>query len=236
LSGIWVAAFVALWIIVAVLAVLVMGLLRQLGLMQLRLGIEPGVLITSEGLERGKGAPDFEASDVRTGQTVRTSEFRGRRLALVFLTPTCVACRELVPHLNDVARERRRETAMLAVCFGATDACARLARETGIRVPLVADPTNVVGAHYEVRSTPFAFLVDANGTILIRGIVNSWPQIEALLDEEGTFQGTMPWQAVPNGSADLSGGVFGASNRRRGPMVSGDGDSGAAAAVITKKE
>ena len=38
MSGVWLASFVVLWLIVLVLAFLLAGALRQLGLLQLRLG------------------------------------------------------------------------------------------------------------------------------------------------------------------------------------------------------
>lgn len=70
----WTASYVLLWLIVAGLCFIVMGLLRQFGLIQLRLGPEPGVLITKEGLERGTPAPDFALVDVQSQNLIRLPE------------------------------------------------------------------------------------------------------------------------------------------------------------------
>ena len=50
MSGVWLASYIVLWLVVLVLAFLLAGSLRQLGLMQLRLGDDPGALITDTGL------------------------------------------------------------------------------------------------------------------------------------------------------------------------------------------
>jgi methylamine dehydrogenase accessory protein MauD len=188
MSPLWIASYIVLWVIVAALTVVVTGLLRQLGLIHLRMGADPGVLMTPEGLNRGVEAPDFEILDVRTQHPVRLSTHRGRRVLLVFLETGCSACRDLVPHLNEIARVYRDEVDRLVVCYGHGATCAEYARQADLRPTLLADPTNSIATRYEVRINPFASLIDAEGTVLIRGVVNTWPQLEALLAEEGTFQ------------------------------------------------
>ena len=80
MSGVWLASFVVLWLIVLVLAFLLAGALRQLGLLQLRLGDDPGALITDTGLERGVRAPDFDAVDSETRDLVKLSGLEPKRL------------------------------------------------------------------------------------------------------------------------------------------------------------
>ncbi len=105
MNELWLASYLLLWVVVAGLSFIVMGLLRQLGLIQLRLGPDPGVLITQEGLERGTLAPEFAALDVVNKQQVRLSDLKSQRVLAVFLTPTCIACRQLMPHLKEIARD-----------------------------------------------------------------------------------------------------------------------------------
>lgn len=205
MNSLWTVSYIVLWVIVAGLVVLMMGLLRQLGLIQLRLGIEPGVLITNEGLERGTKAPDFEAVDVATKRPLQLSQFRGKRLVLVFLTPSCLACRDLVPHLNQVAHDYQGKIEMLAVCYGAGSTCAEFAGRFKLRITCLADQTNTVAGLYRISATLFAFLIDESGTIRIRGVVNSWPQLEALLSEEGTVQGERAWQPLTNQPSPANG-------------------------------
>lgn len=193
MSSLWLASYIGLWIVVLVLAIIVVGLLRQLGLIQLRLGLDPGALITQEGLERGVEAPDFEAIDVRDGRLAHLSDYRGQRLLLVFLTTTCSACRTVAVHLNSIMREYRDDVATLVVCHGDQAACAEFARQVDLQPPLLADPANAIAERFDVRFTPFAFLLNESGVVLVRGVANTWPQLEALLNEEGSAQ-KAAWQ------------------------------------------
>lgn len=204
MTELWLASYVILWLIVAALCFIVIGLLRQLGLIQLRLGPDPGVLVTKEGLDRGTQSPDFAALDVRTKREVRSTALRGRRLLLLFVTPTCLACRQLVPHINDLAHERGREVEVLAVCHGSDVTCGEFAAAYRLETPLLLDPINAIAELYDVRMTPFGFVIDENGIVRLRGIVNSWPQLAALLEEEGTVMPT-PWQAVASQARRDSG-------------------------------
>lgn len=188
MSGVWAASYVALWAVVGLLSFVSLGLLRQLGLIQMRIGLDQGALITKEGLERGTPAPDFEAIDVVSGETVRLSQYRGRRTVIVFLTTGCLACRELVPHLNQVARDEQGRITFLTVCYGDLPSCLFFTKTYKLETRMLADPTNAIAESYQIDVTPFTFLIDENGVVLFRGIANNWPQLEALLREEGTLQ------------------------------------------------
>jgi len=187
MTDLWIASYIALWVVVAALAFIVMGLLRQFGLIQMRVGIEPGVLVTADGLERGMMAPDFEAEDVITGRVFKSGQLRGRRAVLVFLTPTCGECRSLASQLSQLA-DQWHEVQFLAVCYGSAQACRELSTQTNLRVPLLWDTENALAQSYAVSVTPFAYLIGEDGTILIRGVVNTWPQLEALIEERGTLR------------------------------------------------
>ena len=65
--------------LVLLLAFLLAGALRQLGLFQLRLGDDPGALITDSGLDRGATAPDFTALDSETEELVSLSDLAAVR-------------------------------------------------------------------------------------------------------------------------------------------------------------
>lgn len=204
MADVWLASYVLLWAVVIVQTVLLLGALRQLGLIQLRIGSDPGILITAEGIPRGAMAPDFEAQLAASGTTVRRSEFLDRRLLLVFLSPSCVSCKQLIPHLNAIHKEYSKDVDILAVCNGSRRACADFARVFRIGPPVVADLSNGIAASFGINATPFAFLLDADGRVLIRGIANDWTQLERMLEEEGTFQ-TRPWVEVDEPDAQAVG-------------------------------
>jgi methylamine dehydrogenase accessory protein MauD len=191
MSGVWLASYVVLWLLVLALAFLLAGALRQLGLLQLRLGDDPGALITDTGLERGTLAPDFTALQSETGKLVTLSELSPRARMLVFASPGCLSCRELIPGLNEV-RKTRRDMDFLVVCRGDTESCQAFGRMNRLEAPMVVDTNGQIEKDYLVTLTPFAYLLDHERNVVIRGIANDWRQLESLLEQEGTLQAG-PW-------------------------------------------
>jgi methylamine dehydrogenase accessory protein MauD len=187
MSGVWLASYVVLWLVVLVLGFLLAGALRQLGLMQLRLGDDPGALITDTGLERGTKAPDFTAVDSESGDLVTLSELESVPRMLVFASPGCLSCRELIPGLNEV-RKTRADFDFLVICRGDVESCQGFGRMNRLEAPMVVDTNGQVEKDYLVTLTPFAYVLDYEGNVVIRGIANDWRQLESLLEQEGTLQ------------------------------------------------
>jgi methylamine dehydrogenase accessory protein MauD len=199
-SGAWLASYVVLWLVVLALGFLLAGALRQLGLLQLRLGDDPGALITDTGLERGTKAPDFTAVDAESGDLVTLSELAGVPRMIVFASPGCLSCRELIPGLNEV-RKTRRDFDFLVVCRGDVESCQSFGRMNRLEAPMVVDTNGQIEKDYLVTLTPFAYLLDHEQNVVIRGIANDWRQLESLLEQEGTLQ-VAPWvEADGDGAA-----------------------------------
>ena len=173
--------------LVLLLAFLLAGALRQLGLFQLRLGDDPGALITDSGLGRGATAPDFTALDAASGELVSLSDLSAVPRMLVFASPGCLSCRELIPGLNEV-RKTRGDFDFLVVCRGDLESCQAFGRMNRLEAPMVVDTTGQIEKDYLVTLTPFAYLIDHEGRVVIRGIANDWRQLESLLEQEGTLQ------------------------------------------------
>jgi methylamine dehydrogenase accessory protein MauD len=198
MSGVWLASYIVLWVVVLLLAFLLAGALRQLGLLQLRLGDDPGALITDTGLERGAQAPDFTALDSESGELVSLSDLPAVPRMLVFASPGCLSCRELIPGLNEV-RKTRSDYDFLVVCRGDLESCRAFGRMNRLEAPMVVDTTGQIEKDYLVTLTPFGYLIDHEGRVVIRGIANDWRQLESLLEQEGTLQagGFVPVDGEP---------------------------------------
>ena len=80
---------------------------------------------TQQGQLIGKPAPDFALKDLRTGKTVRLSDFRGHPVVLNFWASWCVDC--IVEHPNLVSAWQRfgnEGTVFLSVLYQDTPAKA----------------------------------------------------------------------------------------------------------------
>src|SRR5262245_50631302 len=205
MSGVWLASYIVLWVVVLVLAFLLAGALRQLGLMQLRLGYDPGALITVTGVEWGVEALDFTASESGAGSLVSSSGTLAKPRVLAFASPGWLSCRELIPGLNEVRKTRRGEFDFLVVCRGDVESCQRFGRINRLEAPMVVDTNGQIEKDYQVSLTPFAYLLDHEGNVVIRGIANDWRQLESLLEQEGTLQTTQTWSGG-DGKGEARGG------------------------------
>src|SRR5438128_2483302 len=96
MEGIWLISYIALWALVLVLAMLVLLLYRQLGIMYL--GSAEGV--SRDGLAPGTKAPDFSLTD-QYDNAQRLANYRGRAAVLLFGSPHCSPCRILLPQLHE---------------------------------------------------------------------------------------------------------------------------------------
>ena len=194
MSGVWLASYIVLWLVVLMLAFLLAGALRQLGLLQLRLGDDPGALITDTGLERGADAPDFTGLSADSGELVAGDDLEPRARMIVFTSPGCLSCRELIPGLNEV-RKTRKDFDFLVVCRGDLESCRGFGRMNRLEAPMVVDTNGQIEKDYAVTLTPFAYLIDHEGKVVIRGLANDWRQLESLLEQEGTLQAGMQFAA-----------------------------------------
>ena len=125
---------------------------------------------------------------------------------LVFASPGCLSCRELIPGLNEVRKTRKGEFDFLVVCRGDVESCQGFGRINRLEAPMVVDTNGQIEKDYNVTLTPFAYLLDHEGNVVIRGIANDWRQLESLLEQEGTLQTTQTWSEV-DGDGNGDGAV-----------------------------
>jgi hypothetical protein len=154
MSGWWTAAFVAQWVLLVVLGVVVVALARQVGTLHLRLGPRGALEIDNEGPDLGEALPATPAR-VEGGGTVVVGGPGEPRLVL-FSSPTCIVCREVAPGLPAAAR-------------------------AGRLVPQVLHDPEVERA-FEIPGTPFLLVLDELGIVRAKGTVNNLEQMEGLVD------------------------------------------------------
>ena len=187
-SGTMLASYICLWVIVIIQMLVILEVLRQIGILRLRIGDDPGaLLVEGEGLDRGELAPEFAARDLNSGKIISNAIFREHMTLLVFLTTRCEACRNLAPSLVRAAREHERDAKIVIVCSGPGDECTMFAREFGLSMPVVVDQDQQIFTAYRIRRTPIALLVDNDGRARIQGIANDGQQLEGLFREEATL-------------------------------------------------
>jgi methylamine dehydrogenase accessory protein MauD len=176
-------SYVVLWVLVLLLGFLLWGALRSLALLRWRLEqlqtITPRRL-GRDGLRRGKKAPDFTLPGV-DGREVSLHDFAGRKVLLAFTQSGCSPCHAIMPELNRVDGGVQ----VLVVNNGDAEATRKWAAELKPRFPVLTQERFDISKRYEVFATPFAFLIDEQGVIWSKGIVNNGQHIRFLLSGAG---------------------------------------------------
>lgn len=205
----WIAVIVLLWVFMLVLSFFLIGALRQIAVLQLRLGNDPGALITRGGLDRGTLAPSITALDIGSHEWVSLESLARQARALIFLSPTCSACRHLIPHINEVAKTRRGEFDFVVICRGDEGSCLAMGQMEGLDVRMLVDLDGTVETAFDIQMTPFTYVLDYRGRVLVRGVTNDWRHLESLLDQEGTVESADDGEdhvVIPVKQAVASGG------------------------------
>jgi methylamine dehydrogenase accessory protein MauD len=171
-----------LWAIVVALAVMVLALARQVGLLHQRLG-PGGALALAGGPQPGEPAPALEVEDWSGRRlAIGGRDAAGRSLLLVFVAPSCPVCRSLLPALRSLAKRERALRVVLA-----SDG-PRAEHEAFVREHALAEFGYVLsqplGLAYRVPRLPWAALVDAEGVLRSQGLVNSREHLESLLEAQ----------------------------------------------------
>ncbi|MGH2674362.1 MAG: thiol-disulfide isomerase [Actinomycetota bacterium] len=175
MSGWWLVSYVVLWALVALLVVLVVALARQIGLLHVRLGPRGALEMDDEGPPLGEAPEPAEMEDL-TGRPAPIGG-PGAPQLLVFVSPSCPMCREVLPSVRPAARAGGLKA------YAVVDAEAATAREAygpELGLPVVASP--VLAHDYLIPGTPYAVVLDAVGVVRAKGTANNLEQLEGLLD------------------------------------------------------
>lgn len=184
MSGLWLISYVVLWILVIVLSIIVLGLVRQLGLIHYRLESEQNLWTTPEGLEIGSKAPEFRAMDLIQGKELTLQNLKGSTSLLVFVSPTCGPCIELMPYIVEFQKSQDDKLNMMLVSQASSQASLDFVTTYKSRVFIIADPDSLISKIYKVPATPFAYHLDKDGIVRHRGITNNSKALDELIFAE----------------------------------------------------
>ncbi len=176
MRGWWLASYIALWVLVIALSLLILALARQVGVLHLRLGPRGALEVDDEGPPLGE-APEAAETRAIDGTDV-TVGGPGEPQLLFFVSPGCPVCRQVLPSLAPAARAARM-TPLAIVDVEEAEARGAYGHWSP-GVPVIAAPE--LAEAYAVPGTPYAVVLDAIGVVRAKGTVNNLEQIEGLID------------------------------------------------------
>jgi methylamine dehydrogenase accessory protein MauD len=176
---------VVLWVMVIILSLVVLALMRQIGVLHERV-FPAGALMTPVGPKVGEAAPvatlkSISGGDVQVGGKNAT----GLATLLLFISPSCPVCKTLLPIVKSVLRAEKR-TAQIVLASDAESSAEQQQHELLIQqYQLPAERyvlSRPLGLSFMVEKLPFAALIDSDGVLRAKGIVNSRELLESLFE------------------------------------------------------
>jgi methylamine dehydrogenase accessory protein MauD len=170
---------VLLWILTLLLAASVLALARQVGVLHERVA-PVGALSPAAGPRVGEAAPEMVVTDV-AGARVSVGGSSETSTLLFFVSPTCPVCKSLLPTVERVAGD---EGARLVLASdGPSEEHAAFVREHDLgRFPYVL--STELGLAWQVARLPYAALIDPQGVVRAKGLVNNREHLESLFEAE----------------------------------------------------
>jgi hypothetical protein len=145
-------ALVLLWAVVIALGIVVIALSRQIGILFERVA-PMGALMTDAGPKIGEASPTFALQAVGSGRPVSIGAKTGRSLLIFFLSPT---------YGDRPAHEAFIESHKLS----------------GFPYVLSTE----LGMAYRVSRLPYGVVLDGEGTVRAKGLINNREQLESLFN------------------------------------------------------
>lgn len=181
MTNLLIVSNVLLWVAFLGVTVVMLGLMRQVGLLHER-SSPMGAMITDHGPDIGDKAPELDLTDFG-GRAVKIGgpAANGRQTLLMFTAPTCPVCDKLFPIIKSIAKAERVDVVM--VSDGPTDEHHRFLKnhELGdIRYVVSAE----IGMAFQVGKIPYGVLMDADGIIRSKGLTNTREHLESLLEAD----------------------------------------------------
>lgn len=179
---------VLLWVVVIGLIMVVIALARQIGILHERIA-PAGALSTGGGPKVGDAAPSLAVKDL-AGEVhhlgpAEVSLADAKSQLIFFLAPSCPVCKTLLPVIRSSSRaERGWLDVMLASDGELEKQQAFIEREKLNDFPYVL--STELGMTYQVDKLPYAVLIDEQGILRAKGLVNSREHLESLFEAKKT--------------------------------------------------
>ena len=154
-------------------------LARQIGVIYERIA-PMGALMNDSGPKVGEQSPKF-ALESLNGGTVSIGAPQDKATLVFFVSPTCPICKKLIPILRSIRASEGDWLAVVLASDGDEDKQRRFidnARLTDFDYVLSTE----LGLGYRVARLPYAVVLDRQGAVRAKGLVNTREQLESLFN------------------------------------------------------
>lgn len=173
-------------VLVALLFIAFIALSRQVGILFER--ISPvGAMINNNGPQLGETPKPMTLMSLNQGE-ITLGGAQGKSTLVLFVSPSCPICKVLLPLINSLQKAETRWLNVVLASDGDEAAQrALIAQHKLDAIPYVL--SQELGVAYRVAKLPFSVLMDEQGQIVSKGLINSREQLESLFNaKESGFE------------------------------------------------
>ncbi len=200
MEGVWLASYVALWMVVLLEAFLLLAVLRHVGSLRLALkgaGLLGAATRTEEGPAIGVAVPEIR--EVLRSQVSPPVELAdGKATMLLFVPAGMYGCDDLLPAIRDFEQEHPNQFQTVLVSLTpALPEQFEVVRKYGIRAPIVHEDGWRVAAVSRVDTAPYALIVDRDNLVHAKLPVSNKQGLKDLVQAyQGNLNGAFQEGAV----------------------------------------
>lgn len=112
---------------------------------------------------------DFELQTL-SGETVRLSDYKGKKVILNFWATWCPPCKAEMPHMQNYYEHHNDEVEIIAINLtsrdNGVDKVQSFIESYGLTFPIPLDVDGVYGKQYEVTTIPTTYIVNTKGEVV----------------------------------------------------------------------
>ncbi|QYY33532.1 methylamine dehydrogenase accessory protein MauD (plasmid) [Cupriavidus pinatubonensis] len=181
MSNALVVSQVMLWVAVVVLGLVCLALLRQIGVLYERI-MPVGALVVDKGPAVGAVAPAFDLRDLYQSEVrIGGISADGRSTFLFFVSPTCPVCKKLLALLPSLQASEGANYRFVLASDGPRAEHEAFYRKAGLSAfPYVL--SQELGMAYQIGRLPYAVVIDGEGKVRSKGLVNNREHLESLFE------------------------------------------------------
>ncbi len=172
-------SYTALWILVILQGLILLGLVRIVYQLQRTGGVAGASVNSTEvGLKTGQIAPTFNAVDL-SGEPLSSNDFAGHMTAILFVSFNCPSC--VVTLYEMEALNYKTQGNVIVICRGRDGECAQLIDRHKLSARIVADEDEQISRRFGISTFPTAVLINEGYRIQSYGYPHR-EELEEFLD------------------------------------------------------
>ncbi len=182
MSHLFYFSYIILWFLAIIEGILLLLVYRHFGLIELG-----NVASTArDGLHVGTLVPPIVGTTPQ-GEAVNWLPKAGHSYLLAFVSATCAPCLAILPSLYQLA-QTRQDIEIVLIISGQQEVAQQLAAQTSTpaNVRLCSETGGNAYYDYQVRVTPFAFVIGPDQRVRSKGLCDSSAKLTQLLADNGS--------------------------------------------------